>query len=101
MRAFNRGDLRPARAQHERDRAPEAPTRRAVMSIERYGDHTGEGIEIRLPVTQEDLGGWTASSRAGVAALILIDVLSRRFRDANRKRVQFGALDTIAGGSRC
>ena len=29
------------------------------------------------------------------AALALIDVISRRFRDANRKRVQFGDLDTV------
>ena len=29
------------------------------------------------------------------AALTLIDVISRRFRDANRKRVQFGDLDTV------
>lgn len=40
---------------------------RLVELCERYGDHTGTGIEILLPVTQEDLGSWTASSRAGVA----------------------------------
>jgi CRP-like cAMP-binding protein len=40
---------------------------RLIELCERYGDHTDEGIQIRLPLTQEDLGGWTASSRAGVA----------------------------------
>lgn len=40
---------------------------RLIELCERYGDRTDSGIEIRLPVTQEDLGGWTASSRAGVA----------------------------------
>jgi CRP-like cAMP-binding protein len=41
---------------------------RLVELCERHGQATDGGIEIRLPVTQEDLGGWTASSRAGVAA---------------------------------
>jgi CRP-like cAMP-binding protein len=40
---------------------------RLIELGERYGDRTGAGIEIRLPVTQEDLGSWSASSRAGVA----------------------------------
>jgi CRP/FNR family transcriptional regulator, cyclic AMP receptor protein len=43
---------------------------RLVELCERYGDPTDEGIEITLPVTQEDLGGWTASSRAGVAGAL-------------------------------
>jgi CRP/FNR family transcriptional regulator, cyclic AMP receptor protein len=29
-----------------------------------------EGILIELPLTQDDLGGWSASSRAGVAAAL-------------------------------
>jgi len=40
---------------------------RLMELSERYGDRTAAGIEIRLPLTQEDLGSWTASSRAGVA----------------------------------
>ena len=43
---------------------------RLVELCERYGDRTETGIQIRLPVTQEDLGGWTASSRAGVAGAL-------------------------------
>jgi CRP/FNR family cyclic AMP-dependent transcriptional regulator len=43
---------------------------RLIELCERYGDTTDEGIQIRLPLTQEDLGGWTASSRAGVAAAL-------------------------------
>jgi CRP-like cAMP-binding protein len=43
---------------------------RLVELCEHHGQPTGEGIEIRLPVTQQDLGGWTASSRAGVAAAL-------------------------------
>ena len=40
---------------------------RLIELCERYGDRTEAGIQIRLPVTQDDLGSWTASSRAGVA----------------------------------
>ena len=40
---------------------------RLVELCERYGERTAAGTRIRLPVTQEDLGSWTASSRSGVA----------------------------------
>jgi CRP/FNR family cyclic AMP-dependent transcriptional regulator len=43
---------------------------RLIELCARYGDPTGEGIEIRLPVTQADLGGWTATSRAGVTSAL-------------------------------
>jgi len=43
---------------------------RLVELCERYGDRTGAGIRIGLPVTQEDLGSWTASSRASVAGAL-------------------------------
>ena len=40
---------------------------RLVELCERYGERTESGVRIRLPVTQDDLGSWTASSRASVA----------------------------------
>lgn len=43
---------------------------RLVELSERYGDPTDDGVEIRLPVTQADLGGWTASSRAAVTGAL-------------------------------
>jgi CRP-like cAMP-binding protein len=43
---------------------------RLVELCEHHGHETRDGIEIQLPVTQEDLGGWTACSRAGVAAAL-------------------------------
>lgn len=43
---------------------------RLVELAERYGDHADTGVQIRLPITQEDLGSWTASSRAGVAGAL-------------------------------
>jgi CRP-like cAMP-binding protein len=43
---------------------------RLIELCERYGDRTQAGIRIRLPLTQEDLGSWTASSRGGVAGAL-------------------------------
>ena len=43
---------------------------RLLELAERYGVDTDAGIEIRLAITQADLTGWTASSRAGVAAAL-------------------------------
>ncbi len=41
---------------------------RLIELCERYGTRSDDGTRIELPITQGDLGGWTASSRAGVAA---------------------------------
>jgi CRP/FNR family cyclic AMP-dependent transcriptional regulator len=43
---------------------------RLVELCGRYGNRTDAGVEIRPPVTQDDLGSWTASSRAGVAGAL-------------------------------
>lgn len=43
---------------------------RLIELSERYGEPTGAGIRIKLPITQEDLGSWTASSLAGVAGAL-------------------------------
>jgi CRP/FNR family cyclic AMP-dependent transcriptional regulator len=41
--------------------------RRLIELAERYGEETGGGIAISLPLTQEDLAGWTGSSREAVS----------------------------------
>jgi CRP-like cAMP-binding protein len=43
---------------------------RLIELCERYGTRSDAGIEIGLPVTQDELGSWTASSRAGVASAL-------------------------------
>jgi CRP-like cAMP-binding protein len=43
---------------------------RLLELCERYGTRAPEGIDIRLPVTQADLGSWTATSRAGVTSAL-------------------------------
>jgi CRP-like cAMP-binding protein len=45
---------------------------RLIELCQRYGSTTSEGIEIGLPVTQADLGAWTATSRAGVTSALRI-----------------------------
>lgn len=40
---------------------------RLIELAERYGEPGPEGTRIALPITQEELSGWAASSRAGVA----------------------------------
>jgi CRP/FNR family transcriptional regulator, cyclic AMP receptor protein len=68
---------------------------RLVELCARHGYPTPEGIEIRLPVTQQDLGGWTGSSRAGVDAAL------RTMRDVGwvrteRKRITVLDLDGLS-----
>ena len=43
---------------------------RLIELCERYGAPSEDGIRIELSITHDDLGGWTASSRAGVAAAL-------------------------------
>lgn len=68
---------------------------RLLELCERYGDRTDRGTQIRLPVTQEDLGSWTASSRAGVANAL------RTMRElgwivTERRRITVLDLDALA-----
>ncbi len=68
---------------------------RLIELAERYGDRTDDGIEIRLAITQADLGGWTASSRASVTGAL------RTMRDlgwitTNRRRITVLDVDALS-----
>ena len=68
---------------------------RLIELCERYGERTDAGIQIGLPLTQEDLGSWTASSRAGVAGAL------RTMRElgwiaTERRRITVLDLDALA-----
>jgi len=68
---------------------------RLVELCERHGHPVADGVEIRLPVTQQDLGGWTGASRAAVASAL------RTMRDlgwirTERKRITALDLDSLA-----
>lgn len=43
---------------------------RIVELAERYGESCEDGITIALPISQEELAGWTAVSRAGMASAL-------------------------------
>lgn len=67
---------------------------RLVELCERHGHPGPSGIEIRLPITQQDLGGWTGASRASVASAL------RTMRDlgwvkTDRKRLTVIDLDGL------
>jgi CRP-like cAMP-binding protein len=40
---------------------------RLVELADRHGDRSTDGIAITLPLSQEELAGWTGSSREAVA----------------------------------
>lgn len=40
---------------------------RLVELVDRFGEPAAEGIEIALPLTQDELAGWTACSREAIA----------------------------------
>jgi CRP/FNR family transcriptional regulator, cyclic AMP receptor protein len=41
--------------------------RRLVEMAERFGEETGDGVRITLPLSQQELAGWTGSSREAVS----------------------------------
>ena len=68
---------------------------RLVELGERHGQPNREGIEIRLPFTQQDLGGWTGASRAGVAAA-LRTMRTLGWIETERKRITILDLNSLA-----
>lgn len=68
---------------------------RLVELAERYGEADGNGIRIALPVTQEELGSWTSSSRAGVAKA-LQTMRELGWIETSRKRITIRDVDALA-----
>jgi CRP/FNR family transcriptional regulator, cyclic AMP receptor protein len=67
---------------------------RLVELAERYGEEAEGGIRIRLAITQEELGSWTSSSRAGVAkALQTLRELG--WIETDRKRITVRDLEAL------
>jgi CRP-like cAMP-binding protein len=72
---------------------------RLVELCQRYGERTESGTEIRLPLTQADLGSWTASSPAGVASALQA-LRAQGWIRTERRRItvlDLGALEQQAG----
>jgi CRP-like cAMP-binding protein len=60
--------------------------RRLVELCDRHGEQTGDGVAITLPLSQDELAAWTASSREAVAkALQLLRRLG--WVETHRRRI--------------
>lgn len=69
---------------------------RLVELVERYGEQQDDGgVLIALPITQDELGSWTASSRAGVAKA-LQTMRELGWIETRRKRITVRDLDALA-----
>lgn len=68
---------------------------RLIELCDRYGNRTEAGIRIALPITQDDLGSWTASSRAGVAGA-LRTMRELGWISTERRRITVRDLDALA-----
>ena len=67
---------------------------RLVELCERYGDRTESGTAISLPLTQADLGSWTAASPAGVASALQA-MRARGWIQTGRRRITVVDLDAL------
>lgn len=76
--------------------ALDTPSRLALRLLElsrRYGQSTGDGTDLALPLTQDELAGWVGSSREAIAKAL------RTFRDEGwieTRRRQITILDENA-----
>jgi CRP/FNR family cyclic AMP-dependent transcriptional regulator len=68
---------------------------RLVELCARYGRPTRAGIEIALPLTQADLGGWTACSRAAVGEA-LRTMRGLGWIETGRRRIVVRDLDALS-----
>lgn len=62
--------------------------RRLLELVDRYGEHGApdEGIAIDLPITQEELAGWTGASREAVSKA-LRELRGRGLVETRRRRI--------------
>jgi CRP/FNR family transcriptional regulator, cyclic AMP receptor protein len=67
---------------------------RLAELAERYGEPAGDGIVIGLPVSQEELAGWAAVSRAGMAAA-LHTLRELGWIETERRRITVRDLDAL------
>jgi CRP-like cAMP-binding protein len=60
--------------------------RRLVEMAERFGETTGDGVRITLPLSQQELAGWTGASREAVSKS-LHQLRSRGFIETARRGI--------------
>jgi CRP/FNR family cyclic AMP-dependent transcriptional regulator len=67
---------------------------RVVELAERYGEDAGDGVAIALPISQEELAGWAAVSRAGMASA-LRTLRECGWIETERRRITILDLDAL------
>jgi CRP-like cAMP-binding protein len=67
---------------------------RLIELAERYGTNTSDGVEVALPISQEELAEWTGASRAGVAKA-LQTMRELRWLATTRRRIVVRDLTAI------
>jgi CRP/FNR family transcriptional regulator, cyclic AMP receptor protein len=72
---------------------------RLVELAERYGEPAGEGMVIALPISQEELAGWAAVSRAGMASA-LRTLRELGWIETERRRITVLDLDSLRARAR-
>jgi CRP/FNR family transcriptional regulator, cyclic AMP receptor protein len=69
--------------------------RRLVEMAERFGDPQGEELRITLPLSQEELAGWTGSSREAVSKALQV-LRSKGLIETKRRSVTIQDLPGLA-----
>jgi CRP/FNR family transcriptional regulator, cyclic AMP receptor protein len=67
---------------------------RLAELAERYGEPSDDGVVIALPISQEELAGWTAVSRAGMASA-LRTLRELGWIETERRRITIRDLDAL------
>ncbi len=71
---------------------------RLLELAELYGEQTADGLAVEMPISQEELAGWTGASRAGVAQA-LQTMRGLGWLSTERGSVVIHDLDALAGRS--
>jgi CRP/FNR family transcriptional regulator, cyclic AMP receptor protein len=72
---------------------------RIAELAERYGEPSGDGTVIALPISQEELAGWTAVSRAGMASA-LRTLRELGWIETERRRITVRDVDALRSRAR-
>jgi CRP-like cAMP-binding protein len=67
---------------------------RLLELADRYGEQTGAGVRVALPLSQDELAGWTGSSREAVSKA-LRSLRDRGLIETGRRRVVIHDLDGL------
>jgi len=68
--------------------------KRLIELAERYGEHTADGIVIKLALSQQELAGWTGSSREAVSKA-LQSLRARGWIETRRRQIVVRDIDAL------